>query len=108
MGLHVPMVATSTAGERCRSSRMNGRKGTMCAANRNRLIGEGVTESTADASIAAWQARAAQDGIELGSAQWQAGWDWIGQQGVHRVPTVANGPAADISSVDGLDGRCPD
>jgi hypothetical protein len=31
------------------------------AASRNRLIGEGVTEPTADARIAAWEAAAAED-----------------------------------------------
>jgi hypothetical protein len=50
------------------------------AANRNRLIGEGVTEETADAWIAAWEAQAAQDGLERGSAYWQAGVEWIAEQ----------------------------
>ena len=55
------------------------------AATRNRLIGERVTEETADAWIAAWEAQAAQDGLERGSAYWQAGWDWIAAQREHRV-----------------------
>jgi hypothetical protein len=50
------------------------------AATCNRLIGEGVTEATADAWIAAWEAQAAQDGFERGSAYWRAGWDWIAEQ----------------------------
>ena len=50
------------------------------AATRNRLIGEGETEPTADAWIAAWDAQAAQDGLERGSAYWQAGWDWVAEQ----------------------------
>ena len=50
------------------------------AATRNRLIGERVTEETADAWIAAWEAQAAQDGLERGAAYWQAGWDWIAEQ----------------------------
>ena len=57
----------------------------MTAATRNRLIGEGVTETTADARIAAWEAQAAQDGLERGSAYWQVGWDWIAAQRQHRV-----------------------
>ena len=50
------------------------------AATRNRLIGEGVTESTADAWIAAWETRAAEDGIDRGNAYWDAGWIWIAEQ----------------------------
>ncbi|HET9754973.1 MAG TPA: hypothetical protein VFP66_00610 [Candidatus Limnocylindrales bacterium] len=42
---------------------------------RNRLIGEGATEETAVAWIAAWEAKAAEDSLEWGSAYWQAGWN---------------------------------
>jgi hypothetical protein len=45
------------------------------AATRNRLIGEGVTEATADAWIAAWEARAAENGLERGNAYWGR---WLG------------------------------
>jgi hypothetical protein len=38
------------------------------AATRSRLIGEGVTEATADAWIAAWESEAARDGLARGSA----------------------------------------
>jgi hypothetical protein len=55
------------------------------AATRNRLIGERVTEETADAWVAAWEAQAAQDSLERGSAYWQAGWEWIAAQREHRV-----------------------
>ena len=55
------------------------------AATRNRLIGEGATEETADAWIAAWEAKAAQDGLERGSAYWDAGWDWIAAGRVRRA-----------------------
>ena len=55
------------------------------AATRSRLIGEGVTEETADVWIAAWEAPAARDGLERGSAYWQAGWEWIAAQREHRV-----------------------
>ena len=47
------------------------------AATRNHLIGERATEPTADAWITAWEAQAAQDGLERCSAYWEAGWDWI-------------------------------
>jgi hypothetical protein len=50
------------------------------AAVRNRLMGERVTEATAEAWIAAWEAQAARGGIQRGSAYWQAGWDWIAAQ----------------------------
>ena len=47
------------------------------AATRNRLIGDGVTEPTADGWVAAWEAQAERDGIERSAAYWEAGWDWI-------------------------------
>ena len=50
------------------------------AAIRNRLIGGGVTEATADAWIAAWEALAARDGLARGAAYWDAGWRWISEQ----------------------------
>jgi hypothetical protein len=50
------------------------------AATGQRLTGERVSEATADAWIAAWEAQAAQDGLERGSAYWRAGWDWIAEQ----------------------------
>jgi hypothetical protein len=50
------------------------------AATRNRLIGEGMTPERADAWIGAWQAQAARDGLERGSAYWDAGWAWIAAQ----------------------------
>ncbi len=43
------------------------------AATRNRLIGQGVIEETADAWIAAWEAKAAEDSLERGSAYWPGG-----------------------------------
>ena len=56
------------------------------AATRNCLIGEGVTETTADAWIAAWEAQAAQDGLERGlGVLARAGWDWIAAQREHRM-----------------------
>lgn len=47
------------------------------AATRQRLISEGVTETTTDAWIAAWASHAARNGLERGSAYWTAGWEWI-------------------------------
>ena len=47
------------------------------AATRNRLIGERVTEATADAWIAAWDAQATQDSLEHGREYWERGWEWI-------------------------------
>jgi hypothetical protein len=38
------------------------------AAARNRLIGERVAPETADARIVAWEAQAAEDGLERGAA----------------------------------------
>ena len=50
------------------------------AATRNRLISEHMNEATADAWLAASAEQAARDGLERGSAYWDAGWDWIGAQ----------------------------
>jgi hypothetical protein len=47
------------------------------AATRNRLIGERVSAPTADAWIAAWEAKATEDRLERGSTFWEAGWAWI-------------------------------
>jgi hypothetical protein len=55
------------------------------AATRNRLIGEGVTEATADAWIAGWDAQAARDGIEPGRVYWERGWEWIASERQRRV-----------------------
>ena len=55
------------------------------AAVRVSLIGQGVIEETADAWIAAWEDKAAEDGLERGSAYWQAGWTWIAQERTRRV-----------------------
>jgi hypothetical protein len=55
------------------------------AATRNRLIGERVTPETADAWIAAWETQAAHDGVQRGSAYWEAGWAWIAERRRSRV-----------------------
>ena len=47
------------------------------AATRSRLIGEGATEATAEAWIAAWEAQATRDGLQRGVSYWAAGWEWI-------------------------------
>jgi hypothetical protein len=49
-----------------------------------------VSPETADAWIAAWDAEAADDGLERGSAYWAAGWAWIAaDRRERRDPTVA-------------------
>lgn len=59
------------------------------AATRNRLIGERVTEATADAWIAAWAEQAAHDGLRRGAAYWDAGWEWIEEQRRSRAYPLA-------------------
>jgi hypothetical protein len=54
-------------------------------ATRNRLIGEGVTEATAEAWIAARDAKAAQDCLEPGRVYWERGWEWIAAERPRRV-----------------------
>jgi hypothetical protein len=55
------------------------------AATRNRLMGDGVTADAADAWIAAWDAQAAQHGLERGSVYWETAWEWIAEQRRSRV-----------------------
>jgi hypothetical protein len=55
------------------------------AATRRRLVGAGATEETADAWIAAWEFQAERDGLDRGSAYWEAGWSWIAEQRRSRV-----------------------
>ena len=55
------------------------------AAIRNRLNGERVTEATAEAWIAAWDAHAAEHGLEPGREYWECGWDWITAERQRRV-----------------------
>jgi hypothetical protein len=47
------------------------------AGTRRRLTLDGLSETTADAWIAAWEGQAARDGQERGSAYWDAAWEWI-------------------------------
>ena len=54
-------------------------------ATRNRLIGVGMTEETADAWIDAWAAQAARDGVERGAGYWDAAYRWISAERQHRV-----------------------
>ena len=57
------------------------------AATRQRLMGEGVTETTTDAWIAAWDAQAAREGLTRDSAYWTAAWEWIAaERGNRRRP----------------------
>jgi hypothetical protein len=59
------------------------------AAVRASLIGDGALPETADAWIAAWDAKAAEDGLERGQAYWRAG------VGVDRRRTGAAGEAVE-------------
>lgn len=54
-------------------------------ATRNRLTRDDVTEGTADAWITAWEAQATRDGLEPGSAYWDAAWEWIAAEREHRA-----------------------
>ncbi|MDF2735953.1 MAG: hypothetical protein K0S97_2577 [Chloroflexota bacterium] len=54
-------------------------------ATRNRLIGVGMSEETADAWIDAWATQAARDGVEPGAGYWDAAWRWIAEQRRTRV-----------------------
>jgi hypothetical protein len=57
------------------------------AAVRASLMGDGATEETADAWIAAWEAQAAEDGLERGAAYWQASVEGIAaQRELRRTP----------------------
>jgi hypothetical protein len=51
------------------------------AAVRARLVSTGIAEETADAWIGAWEAQAARDGLERGSAYWgDVAWSWIAEE----------------------------
>jgi hypothetical protein len=54
------------------------------AATRQRLIGQGVTEATADAWIAAWEAQATRDGLVRDGRYWERGWAWIAAERLRR------------------------
>ena len=55
------------------------------AGTRRRLTLDGLSEPTADAWIAAWEAQAARDGLERGSGYWERGWAWIAAERQHRA-----------------------
>jgi hypothetical protein len=55
------------------------------AATRNRLIGDGATEATADAWISAWAEQARRYGVERGSGYWDAAWEWIAAERKKRL-----------------------
>lgn len=68
------------------------------AATRNRLIGEGLSEATADAWLASWEAQAARDGLEHGAAYWDAAWAWITSQ--RQLRTRGRSPIVRPSGAD--------
>lgn len=55
------------------------------AGTRRRLTLDGLSETTADAWIAAWEGQAARDGLEHGSAYWDAAWEWIATERLKRA-----------------------
>jgi hypothetical protein len=55
------------------------------AATRQRLIGTGATEATADAWLEAWAAQAKQAGMDRGGAYWTAAWEWIAAERQRRT-----------------------
>ena len=56
------------------------------AATRRRLTLDGVTETTADAWIAALEAQAAQGGLQRDGDYWERGWEWIADRLRRRRP----------------------
>ncbi len=46
-------------------------------ATRNRLMGAGLTDASADALMAAWEAREPREMRERGGAYWAEAWEWI-------------------------------
>ena len=59
------------------------------AATRNRLIGDGLLEVTANDWIARWEAHATEIGLVRDGRYWEAGWNWISEQ---------RGPKRDMSA----------
>jgi hypothetical protein len=55
------------------------------AGTRRRLVLSGMTEATADALLNRWHEKATEDGLERGSAYWDAAWAWIAAERVRRV-----------------------
>jgi hypothetical protein len=80
---HDPRATLGPCPRRADPARIDGARE---AATRNRVTGERVMEATADAWIAAREEQAARDGIERGSAFWDAGWAWIAEQRRRRAP----------------------
>ena len=46
-------------------------------ATRRRLMGEGELPDRAEALVAAWEARADEEGLERDGRYWDAGWAWM-------------------------------
>lgn len=55
------------------------------AATRQRLIGQGATEATADAWIAAWDAQAARGALPRDRRYWERGQEWIAAERQRRA-----------------------
>ncbi len=54
------------------------------AATVRRLELDGVSAERAAALVATWEAQAARDGLERGSAYWTAAWEWIAEERLRR------------------------
>jgi hypothetical protein len=65
---------------------------------RNRLIGDGLRDVTADDWIARWEGHAARDGVPRDGRYWEAGWNWISEQ---RAPKRDMGAESDDGQVYG-------
>ena len=65
---------------------------------RNRLIGDGLLEVTAEDWIARWEAHATQDGLQRDGHYWESGWKWISEQ---RAPKRDMGAEAEDGQVYG-------
>jgi hypothetical protein len=68
------------------------------AATRNRLIGDGLLEVTADDWIARWEAHAANLGLKRDGRYWDTGWNWISEQ---RAPKRDMGAEGEDGQVHG-------
>jgi hypothetical protein len=55
------------------------------AGTRRRLVLGGMTDETADTWLSRWHQKAAEDGLERGSAYWDTAWEWIAVERVKRV-----------------------
>jgi len=84
------------------------------AATRNRLIGTGLTEATADSWIAAWEAQAAQDGLPRDGAvrpsrldRALAAWTAVPIRAASTRPAALGLLVCSMPTIGSCDGRHP-